>query len=276
MNIKEKIGKGSLFEWTGVPPLQEVVPLGLQHVAASIVGIVTPAIMIANVSGLSVTDQRLLIQASLILSALTTLVQIFPIFRKIGAGLPCIFGASFIYVPTLMSIAGTSGISAIFGAQIIGGFVAVVFSFFLKPVRKLFPPLVTGTVILSIGLSLYPTAVKYMAGGAGSQDFGDPKNWIVALITLAVVVFCTYFTKGFTKLSSILIGLVVGYVVALCMGMVNFDGVQSAEWISGVPFMNFGISFDLTSIATLSIIFIVNSVQAIGDLTAASTGGLNR
>lgn len=232
--------------------------------------------MVANVANISEEDKRILIQASLIISALATLIQIFPLFRTVGAGLPCIFGSSFIYVPTLMSIAGTSGISAIFGAQIIGGIVAIIFALFLKPIRRLFPPLVTGTVILSIGLSLYPTAVKYMAGGAGSDTFGDPKNWIVALITLAVVIFCNFFTKGFMKLSSILIGLIVGYIVALLMGMVNFSAVNSASLVSGLPFMHFGISFDLTSIATLSIIFIVNSVQAIGDLTAASTGGLDR
>src|SRR5699024_7929721 len=123
------------------------------------------------------------------------------------------------YVPILLSIGGQFGIAAIFGAQIAGGIVAFLVGIFIKQLRKLFTPLVTGTVIFTIGLSLYPVAIGYMAGGEGSAAFGSTSNWLVAIITLAVVIFLTYFTKGFTKLAAILIGMGVGYIVSLFMGM---------------------------------------------------------
>lgn len=278
---------GSLFELKGVPPWGQVVPLGLQHVVAAIVGVVTPAILVANTCGIQGPDRTILIQMSLIISALATLLQLFPIFHTIGAGLPVIMGVSFAYVPTLQSIGegfqgaaaagGYNVIRVILGAQLIGGIVAIVFGIFLKYLRVLFPPVVTGTVIFTIGLSLYPTAVKYMAGGAGSPEFGQPRQWMVAIITLAVVVFVNYFTKGSLKLASILIGMVVGYVVAFCLGMINFTAVSEASWAQIIPPLHFGMPVFIPSACiSMAIMYVVNSVQAIGDLSSTTLGGLDR
>ena len=267
---------GSIFIWQGVPPLKQIIPLGLQHVVAAIVGVVTPALLVANICELSPADKTLLVQSSLLISAIATLIQLFPIGKKIGSGLPVIMGVSFAYVPTLLAIGGEFGIATIFGSQIVGGLVAIIVGVFVKKLMILFPPLVTGTVIFTIGLSLYPTAIKYMAGGAGSKDFGAPKYWAVALITFAIVVFFNYFTKGSMKLAAILVGMVTGYVVALAMGMVNFDSVAAAGWISVPMPLYFGINFNLTAIISMVIIFIVNSVQTIGDLTSTTSGGLDR
>ncbi len=275
--MKEKLlnGTGSVFEMGGVPPMKKVVPLGMQHVVAAIVGVVTPALLVANVCGLSGEDKTILIQASLLISALATFLQLFPIGR-VGAGLPVILGVSFAYVPTLLSIGGQFGITAIFGAQIVGGVIAIIIGLFVKQLRVLFPPLVTGTVIFTIGLSLYPTAINYMAGGKGSPTFGSPRNWLVAMITFAVVVFLNYFTKGFFKLASILIGMVVGYLVALGFGMVSTGSVAQASWFQIVPIMHFGITFNASAIISMAIIYTVNSVQAIGDLSSTTLGGLDR
>ena len=205
----------TVFQWKGVPPTGQLIPLGLQHVVAAVVGIITPAILISNTCSLSEEQKTLMIQVSLILTALATLLQLFPIFGRIGAGLPVIMGISFAYIPTLQAIGAEFGIATILGAEIIGGCVAIVFGIFVKWIRPLFPPLVTGTVIFTIGLSLYPTAVKYMAGGAGTPEFGTPKSWLVALITLVVVIALTNFTKGLTKLGAILIGMIVGYIISI-------------------------------------------------------------
>lgn len=147
--------------------MSQLFPLGLQHVVAAVVGVITPAIIISGseVCSLSAAEKTTLIQASLIVTALATLLQLFPVFRRIGSRLPVIVGISFAYVPTLTAIGGQFGLPAILGAELVGGLVAVVFGIFVKPIRKLFPPLVTGTVIFTIGLSLYPTAVRYMACG---------------------------------------------------------------------------------------------------------------
>ena len=171
---------------------------------------------------------------------------------------------------------GYHDLGVILGAQIVGGCVAILFGIFVKQLRVFFPPMVTGTVIFTIGLSLYPTAVKYMAGGAGAADFGSWQNWLVAVITLAVVIFCNNFTKGVTKLASILMGIIVGYLVALCFGMVDFSSVGAAGIVAvPVPF-KFGIKFVPAACVSMAVMYIVNSVQTIGDLTSTTLGGLDR
>ena len=172
MSEISKGARGSVFELTGVPPAGQVLPLGLQHVVAAIVGVVTPAILVSNTVGLDSADKTILIQVSLLITAIATLIQVFGNGR-VGAGLPVIMGISFAYVPTLLAIGGQFDLPTILGAEIVGGCVAIVFGIFVKYLRVFFPPLVTGTVIFTIGLSLYPTAVKYMAGGAGSEGFGS-------------------------------------------------------------------------------------------------------
>lgn len=271
-----KAPAGSVFEMSGVPPMKQVVPLGLQHVVAAIVGVITPAILVSNAVGLEVADKTLLIQVSLLITAIATLVQVFGLWR-VGAKLPVVMGVSFAYVPTLLALAnGYHDLSVILGAQIVGGCVAILFGIFVKQLRVFFPPMVTGTVIFTIGLSLYPTAVKYMAGGAGAADFGSWQNWLVAVITLAVVIFCNNFTKGVTKLASILMGIIVGYLVALCFGMVDFSSVGAAGIVAvPVPF-KFGIKFVPAACVSMAVMYIVNSVQTIGDLTSTTLGGLDR
>lgn len=181
--------RGSIFETDGIPRIQEALPLALQHVVAMIVGCVTPAIIVAGAAGLENKDQVILIQAALVVAALSTLLQLFPIGKKyrIGSGLPIIMGVSFAYVPSMQAIADGYGIDTILGAQIVGGVVAVIMGIMVKKIRVFFPPLITGTVVFTIGLSLYPTAINYMAGGTSNPDYGSWQNWLVAFFTLAVV-----------------------------------------------------------------------------------------
>ncbi|MCI5561736.1 MAG: purine permease [Intestinimonas massiliensis] len=269
----------ALFQYRGVPAPGQLIPLGLQHVVASIVGIVTPAILISNTCGLSPADQTLLIQVSLVITALATLLQLFPLFRRIGAGLPVIMGISFAYVPTLQSIGMQFDLPTILGAELVGGMVAIVFGVFVKQIRPFFPPLVTGTVIFTIGLSLYSTAIRYMASGSNPADpaqFGSVQNWVVAFITFAVVVFFNNFTKGTLKLGAILIGMVVGYLVAWLMGMVSFDSVASAGWFQVAAPLHFGISFEPSACVSLAIVYVVNAVQTMGDLSSTTLGGMDR
>ncbi len=278
MTTKVQRTDSALFEFRGKPPLGKMIPLGLQHVVAAIVGVVTPALLVAGTCDLSPADRVILVQVSLIFTALATLIQLFPVFR-IGAGLPVIMGTSFAYVPTLLAIGADFGLPTILGAQIVGGVVAILFGLLLKKLRVFFPPIVTGTVIFTIGLSLYSTAVRYMAGGAAAQaagDFGSWQYWVVAIVTLLTVIICNNFTKGITKLASILIGMIVGYVLALVMGMVNFDAVGQATWFQIATPLYFGIKFEAAPCISMAIMFAVNAVQTIGDLTSTTMGGLDR
>lgn len=275
MSNKTAHDPSGVFRYEGMPSANQLIPLGLQHVVAAIVGIVTPSILIANTCGIEGADRTLLIQVSLLITALATLIQLFPV-GPVGSRLPVIMGISFAYVPTLLAIGGQFGLPTILGAEIVGGVVAVLFGIFVKQIRVLFPPLVTGTVIFTIGLSLYPTAVKYMAGGAGSESFGSPKNWAVALITLLVVTVLSHFCRGVLKLGAILFGMLVGYGVALALGMVSFDSVASAGWFNLPMPMHFPIQFEASACVSLAIVYIINAVQTIGDLSSTTMGGMDR
>lgn len=268
-----------LFDLHGKPSPGQAFPLALQHVVAMIVGCVTPAIIVAGAGGLSDKDSVILIQAALVVSALTTLVQLYPLQKgiiRIGSGLPVIMGISFAYVPTMQAIAGDFGVGTILGAQIAGGMVAVLVGMFVRQIRKFFPPLITGTVVFAIGLSLYPTAINYMAGGVGSPQYGSWQNWLVAVITLVIVTSLNHYGKGIWKLSSILIGIIAGYVVALFFGMVDFSAVSGVSFFQLPKPVHFGIIFEPSSCVAIGILFAINSIQAIGDFTATTTGGMDR
>lgn len=281
----------ALFQLNGIPPLGMSVSLALQHLVAMIVGCVTPAIIIANALGLPQSERVLLIQVSLVMSAVTTLIELFPIGGKLGSGLPVMFGISFAYLPSMQAIVGGGGdIATIAGAMVIGGIVAAVVGVFVKKIRRFFPPIITGTVVFTIGLSLYPTAINYMAGGAGNTYevvvlrkgltsalvHGSWQNWAVAAFTLIVVMILSNKGKGICKLAAILLGMIAGYIVAAVFGMVDLSEVRDAAWFSLPQFMHFGIKFEFSACIALALLFAINAIQAIGDLTATTVGGLNR
>lgn len=281
----------ALFQLNGIPPLGMSISLALQHLVAMIVGCVTPAIIIANALGLPQSERVLLIQVSLVMSAVTTLIELFPIGGKLGSGLPVMFGISFAYLPSMQAIVGGGGdIATIAGAMIVGGIVAAVVGVFVKKIRRFFPPIITGTVVFTIGLSLYPTAINYMAGGAGNTYevvvlrkgltsalvHGSWQNWAVAAFTLIVVMVMSNKGKGICKLAAILLGMIAGYIVAAVFGMVDLSEVRDAAWFSLPQFMHFGIKFEFSACIALALLFAINAIQAIGDLTATTVGGLNR
>lgn len=281
----------ALFQLNGIPPLGMSISLALQHLVAMIVGCVTQAIIIANALGLPQSERVLLIQVSLVMSAVTTLIELFPIGGKLGSGLPVMFGISFAYLSSMQAIVGGGGdIATIAGAMIVGGIVAAVVGVFVKKIRRFFPPIITGTVVFTIGLSLYPTAINYMAGGAGNTYevvvlrkgltsalvHGSWQNWAVAAFTLIVVMVMSNKGKGICKLAAILLGMIAGYIVAAVFGMVDLSEVRDAAWFSLPQFMHFGIKFEFSACIALALLFAINAIQAIGDLTATTVGGLNR
>lgn len=272
--------EGSLFELDGVPSFKRALPMAVQHVLAMVVGCVTPAIIIAGEaikSGeITANEQIVLVQAALLAAALSTFIQLFPVHKRLGSRLPVIMGVSFAYVMAMQVIVRQYSLSAVFGAQLVGGAIAVLVGIFIKQLRVLFPPLVTGTVVFTIGLSLYHIGIEYMAGGKGSAAFGDWRNWLIALITLAVVITLNHFGKGIFKLGSILIGIIVGYAVAACFGIVNLAPIADAGWFYFPKVLKFGVKFEPAAIFTIVILHIVSAIQAIGEFSATAEGGLDR
>lgn len=235
MASKQVQEKGELFKLDGKPSLGEAFPQAMQHVLAMLVGNITPPMLIAGTCGLSAADQTMLMQSAMIIGGLTTLIQLFPVFG-FGMGLPTVMGVAFAYMPILTTIGMQYGISAIFGEQLVAAFASIFIGMFIGKIRKFFPPIVCGTVVLAIGLSLYNTAINYFGGGSAAQaagTFGSPQFWILALVTLAVTLVCSLFGKGYIKVSGMIIGVGVGYVVALIMGgIIDFAPVADAAIVS--------------------------------------------
>ncbi|MGO1581165.1 MAG: uracil-xanthine permease family protein [Peptoniphilaceae bacterium] len=274
-----------IFNYYGNPGIFETIPLSFQHVVAMIAGCITPAIMVASAGGLSLEDSTLLIQMSLIGSGFTTLLMLYAI-KGIGSKLPVIFGVSFAYVPTMIAICSQYGASygnrdivgVILGAQIIGAIVSILFGASLKYILPLFPPIVSGTVVLVIGLSLYPVAIRYM-GGAGAVSlpgWGAWQNWVVGIATLVCGIILNHFGKGMYKLANVLFAMIFGYIISLFFGLVDISGVGSAGWISTIKPMHFGLHFEFSAIISIIILFIVTAIEGIGDMSSTTIGAMNR
>jgi len=275
----------NLFNSDGDVSLKQSLPLAFEHLIAMIAGCIAPTLIFAGAAGLDNADSILLVQMSLIGSALTTLLILFAPARLIGNKLPMIYGVSFSYVPTMIALAGQfeslgakNIVAIVLGAQLIAAVVSMIFGYALKYVLPYFPPLVAGTVVLSIGLSLYPVALNYMGGGGdlSMSDWGAWQYWFIAAVTLLANIIFTHFGKGMVSLASVLLSMIVGYILAYFMGYVNLAPVSEASWFSLVRPMHFGIKFEPSAIAAFIIIFIVTCIEGIGDMNSTTIGGMDR
>ncbi|MGN0143657.1 MAG: uracil-xanthine permease family protein, partial [Clostridium sp.] len=267
--------KGSIYSLEGRVPLGQAIPLGIQHVLAMFLGNVSPLIIVCGLLDIPIETKSILIQNSMFVAGIATMIQLYPMF-KVGSGLPVVMGTSASFIGTQKAIGTAYGYEAIMGASLIGAIFEIILGFFIKPLRKLFPPVVTSLVVISIGLSLLPVGVKYFAGGAGSADFGSPKHLLIGTIVILVIIVLQNFTKGFLKSSAILIGIVVGYIISVCMGMVDFTAVKEASWISMPKPFVMGFDFKLDAIISMCIMYIATTVETVGDVSAIAVGGLGR
>lgn len=265
----------SLFDFNDRPKIKKIIPISLQHIMAMFIGTITVPIVVAGACGGTEEQKKLLIQFALISAGIGTLIQVFP-FKKIGSKLPVIYSVGFTFVPTLIIIGSEYGLAGIFGAQIFSGLLTILLGMSIRYIRKFFPPVVTGTIILSIGLSLYPIAIKYMAGGVSSSSYGDIKNWTVAFITLTTVIYFSMFSKSYFKLAGILMGVIVGYIASLFLIGIDFSGISKASWmLVPRPFI-FGIKIHLSAILSIALITVVNVMQSVGDISGTTVGGFGR
>ena len=270
--MKEKV----IYQLDGRPKLSEAIPLGLQHVLAMFVGNVTPLIIISNVLNLDDSTKAMLIQCAMLVSGIVTLIQCYPI-GPVGAKLPIVMGTSFGFVPAATAIGVKYGMPGILGACLVGAIIqSVVAGLVLKHIRKYFPPIVTGIVVLTMGIALLPTGVNYFAGGSGAVDFASPSNLLLGTIVLITVIFFKQYTKGMLSISSVLIGLFVGYIVAIPMGKIDFSSLSQASLLAiPMPF-KLGFEFHLDAIVAMTFVYLVSTVETIGNATAIANSTLNR
>lgn len=292
------------YQFEGKMSLTQAIPLGLQHVLAMFVGNLTPLLIITGACGLGAGSefaglQITLLQNAMLVAGIVTLVQLYAI-GPVGGKVPIIMGTSSGFIGVFNGVAATMGggvatYGAIMGASVIGGIFEGVLGFFLKPLRKFFPSVVTGTVVLSIGLSLISVGINSFGGGSGVSDFGSVENLLLACFVLVVILIFKHGTKGFTSSSSILIGIIAGYVAAIIMGIVlpttgvnadgaeytkswvlNWDKVAQASWFAVPKLMPVKPLFDARAILPVMIMFIVTAVETVGDISGVMEGGMGR
>ncbi len=256
-------------------PLLEAVPFGLQHVLAMFVSNITPIIILANVVGISPQLSAVLIQNCMVIAGIGTLIQLYPIWR-IGSRLPIVMGISFTFLSLNIFIATSQGMGVLIGAVIIGGLVEGLLGLFAKYWIKLVPHLVAATVVTAIGFSLLPIGANSFAGGVGAEDFGSLQNWIVGSFTLLVCLGFQVFAKGLFRSLSVLFGLIAGYILALCMGMVHFHSMEGMSFISLPQFLPFKPEFEIGAILSVIAIYLVSATETIGDTSALCNGALHR
>ena len=272
------------------PPLIKAVPLGIQHVLAMFVSNVTPAIIVAGAAGigfgsdqgaLGFPDMTYMIQMSMLFAGIATLLQTIGM-GPVGARLPIVQGTSFAFVPVMIPAVaglGTAGLAGLMTGVMIGGVFHFCLGFFVGRIRYALPPLVTGLIVLMIGLALVKVGVQYAAGGVplmGKPEFGSLAMWIPALVVIVVTLAIKFFTRGFAAVAAVLIGIIAGYIVALMMGQVNFASLARASYFAPpIPF-KWGFEFNFAIVLGMCFMAIVSAIETVGDTSGITKGGAGR
>lgn len=265
----------NLYQLDGRVPIGKALPFGLQHVLAMFVSNITPIMILAGAVGLDSVVSAALIQNCMVIAGIGTLVQLYPVWR-IGSRLPIVMGISFTFLSLAISLAGAYGMGTLIGAVIIGGLVEGFLGLFVKYWIKLIPHVVSATVVTAIGFSLLPIGANSFAGGVGAADFGSLNNWIVGSVTLLACLLCQVFAKGFLRSLSVLVGLVVGYVLACCLGMVDFSGIAGQSIIALPRLLPFTPEFNIGAILSVVAVYLVSATETIGDTSALCNSALHR
>lgn len=265
----------SLYELEGKITAKEALPVSFQHVLAMLIGNATPAILIAQFAKLDSTNVQNLVSAAMLTAAVATFIQVKG-FKSFGSKLPLVMGLNFAFVPIIMGIISSYGVETISFSVMVSAFVLMFFSKGIIKLKDYFPPLVTGTTVMTMGISLYPVACDYMAGGSSNADFGSLSNWFIAIFTLANVLFFTHRNKGFLKVNGMLIGILFGYLLSIVMNKVDFSQIANASYFSIPHLLPLGFKVNFKAAFTLVIMYIVTSVETMGDVASLCIGGLDR
>ncbi|MBS5950352.1 MAG: purine permease [Clostridium sp.] len=266
-NLKSNDGIRLTYGVDDNPSLSEKILFGIQHIFAAFGGIIVVPLVLSSALGFDTKTSTALISASILAAGLATIIQARGI-GKIGSKVACIMGTDFTFVSPSITVGSTLGLPGIIGATILGAIFEVVLSFFIKPLMKLFPPLVTGTVVCLIGLTLLPVSIDWAAGGAGSADYGSIKNISIAMLVLIGTLLLNRYGKGMLSSASILIGMVVGYIVCIPLGLVDFSSVREASWISFPKIFEYGVTFDLKALLAFIPAYFVTAIETVGCLKA--------
>lgn len=277
MKEKENVAASvsNIFKLDGRVPVSKAIPFGVQHVLAMFVANIAPILIVANVAGLSEDQKAMLVQNAMFIAGIGTLVQLYPLW-KLGARLPIVMGISFTFVTILSYVSATYGYAAAMGAVLVGGLIEGTLGLFAKYWRKIISPIVAACVVTSIGFSLLIVGATSFGGGSGSETFGSAQNLILGSVTLVCCLLFNVFAKSYWKQLSVMFGLMVGYILAIFMGAVDFSDMNSVSVIALPQFMPFVPEFNLGAIIAVTLIFLVSATETIGDTSAMTVTGLGR
>ena len=265
----------NIFQLDGKVPLGKAIPIGLQHILAMFVANITPMMILASVCGLDQTITAKLIQNAMIVAGLGTLIQLCPVW-KLGSKLPVVMGISFTFLNSAIFVGTTYGYATIIGCVLIGGIIEGILGLFAKYWIKLISPIVAATVVTAIGFSLLTVGANSFAGGQGAENYGVWQNWVIGSVTLLCCICFQIFTKGYLKVISVLFGLVVGYILSICLGVVDFSALQNTKVVSVPAFLPFKPEFNIGAILSFVVIYLVSATETIGDTTALASSALDR
>ena len=270
------------------PPLGKAVPLGIQHVLAMFVSNVTPAIIVAGAAGFGFGSNSpdfhnmvYMIQMSMFLAGVATLLQTVG-FGPVGARLPIVQGTSFAFIPIMIPAvagAGVAGMAGLMTGVVIGGIFHFFIGTFIGRIRHALPPLVTGLIVLMIGLALVKVGVEYAAGGVplkGKPEFGNLENWSIALVVILVTLLLKFFTRGMLSVAAVLLGMVAGYAYAFAIGKVSFVAGGRASWFTAPELFKFGWEINWAIIIGMCFMAVVSAIETVGDVSGITKGGANR
>lgn len=274
MKQNGNVSMSNIYRLDGRVPVGRAVPFGLQHVLAMFVSNLTPITIIGAAAGLDNGQIAVLLQNAMFVAGIATLIQLYPVW-KIGSRLPIVMGVSFTFVTILSYVGTTYGYETMIGAVLVGGLVEGTLGLLAKYWKKIITPVVAASVVTAIGYSLFTVGARSFGGGY-TEDFGSAQNLILGTITLVTCILFNILAKGYWKQLSVLVGLIVGYIVAIFMGMVDFSGIMSGGIVSLPHFLPFKPEFNIGAIASVVIIFLVSAAETIEDTTAMVSGGLNR
>lgn len=264
----------NIYQLNGRVPIAKAIPFGLQHVLAMFVANLTPILMIGAASGLSTKETSMLLQNAMFVAGIATLIQLYPVW-KIGAKLPIVMGVSFTFVSILSYVGAQYGYGTLVGAVLVGGIFEGSLGLLAKYWRRIITPVVSGVVVTTIGFSLFTVGVRSFGGGY-KEDFGSAQNLLIGTVTLVSCLLFNILAKSYWKQLSVLFGLGVGYILAMCFGIVDLSGVLDGGIIALPRLLPFVPEFHINAILSVCIIFLVSAAETIGDTSAMTATGLGR
>lgn len=270
----KKSNVGNIYQLEGRVPIAKAIPFGLQHILAMFVANLTPITVIAAAGGLAQNEIAVLLQNAMFVAGIATLIQLYPLW-KVGSKLPIVMGVSFTFVTVLSTIAADYGYPTVIGAVLVGGIFEGTLGLLAKYWRKIISPIVAASVVTAIGFSLFTVGARSFGGGY-TEDFGSLENLLLGTVTLIVCLAWNCMVKGYLKQLSVLVGLAVGYVVAIFMGKVDLSVIFADGFISMPKLMPYAPEFNLSAIFSVCIIYMVSAAETIGDTSAMVSAGLNR